>query len=399
VAFDIMSLNRNRSAIQAKSRADEQAGRAVLKYLDVDDLVPSTENFYSMSAIEELAFLIALSGGIKQPGLAVPLGGGKYRLIAGHRRRLASVLLVERGKQEYKKMPCIVETVHGEEPKDVAGIAEEEALREIDEAILLIATNGYREKTDWERVQEVMRLRALLERKRQFQKIPGQTRKIIAEQLGTTPAQVGRYESIDKHLLPDFKEAMKAERMGISVAYELSTLPEQVQKAALEEYKAKGSLSIEDVKRRRQEEEEKQPMPGRITLEELEEERQDMQPPQRQSPPTFMKASGTETEEKTPCDIAGKIVDAPTPPSAMEPPEKRVKPNLEQPASVPSPQPAQIPAKGEADSASEVEEALERLNDLLAYCMDKGEMDDRSRSWAQDVRALLFAIDYLDSCG
>ncbi len=397
MAFDIMSLNRNRSAIQAKSRADEQSGRAVLKYIDVDDLVPSTENFYSMSAIEELAFLIALSGGIKQPGLAVPLGGGKYRLIAGHRRRLASVLLVERGKQEYKKMPCIVETVHGEEPKDVAGIAEEEALREIDEAILLIATNGYREKTDWERVQEVMRLRALLERKRQFQKIPGQTRKIIAEQLGTTPAQVGRYESIDKHLLPDFKEAMKAERMGISVAYELSTLPEQVQKAALAEYKAKGSLSIEDVKRRRQEEEEKQPMPGQITLEELEEERQDMQPPQRQSPPTFMKASGT--EEKTPCDIAGKIVDAPTPPSAMEPPEERVKPNSEPPASVPSPQTAQIPVAGETKGLSAVEEAQERLNDLLAYCMDKEEKGDRSRDWAQDVRALLFAIDYLDSCG
>ncbi|NBK18595.1 MULTISPECIES: ParB N-terminal domain-containing protein [unclassified Anaerotruncus] len=397
MAFDIMSLNRNRSAIQAKSRADEQSGRAVLKYIDVDDLVPSTENFYSMSAIEELAFLIALSGGIKQPGLAVPLGGGKYRLIAGHRRRLASVLLVERGKQEYKKMPCIVETVHGEEPKDVAGIAEEEALREIDEAILLIATNGYREKTDWERVQEVMRLRALLERKRQFQKIPGQTRKIIAEQLGTTPAQVGRYESIDKHLLPDFKEAMKAERMGISVAYELSTLPEQIQKAALAEYKAKGSLSIEDVKRRRQEEEEKQPMPGQITLEELEEERQDMQPPQRQSPPTFMKASGT--EEKTPCDIAGKIVDAPTPPSAMEPPEKRVKPNSEQPASVPSPQPAQIPAAEKADGTSEMEEVLERLNDLVSYCMDKEEKGDRSRDWVQDVRALLFAIDYLDSCG
>ena len=219
MAFDIMSLNRNRSAIQAKSRAEEQAGRAVLKYIDVDDLIPSTENFYSMSAIEELASLIALSGGIKQPVLAVPMGGGKYRLIAGHRRRLASILLIEQGKQEYKKMPCIVETVHGEKPKDVAGIAEEDALRVIDEAFILIATNGYRLKTDWERVQEVLRLRALLERKRQFQKIPGQTRKIIAEQLGTTPAQVGRYESIDKHLLPDFKEAMKAERMGISVDY------------------------------------------------------------------------------------------------------------------------------------------------------------------------------------
>ena len=174
----------------------------------------------------------------------------------------------------------------------------------------------------------------------------------------------------------------------------MSNLPEQVKKTALAEYKAKGSLSIEDVKRRRQEEEEKQPMPGQITLEELEEERQDMQSPQRQSPPTFMKASGI--EEKTPCDIAGKIVDAPTPPSAMEPPEKRVKPNLEQPASVPSPQPAQIHIAGEADSTSEMEEALERLNNLLSYCMDKEEKGDRSRDWAQDVRALLFAINYLE---
>lgn len=399
MAFDIMSLQRNRSPVQAKSRADEQSGRAALKYIDVDDLVPSTENFYSMSAIEELASLIALSGGIKQPGLAVPLGGGKYRLIAGHRRRLASVLLVEQGKPEYKKMPCIVETVHEEEPKDAAGIAEEETLREIDEAILLIATNGYREKTDWERVQEVIRLRGLLERKRQFQRVPGQTRKIIAEQLGTTPAQVGRYESIDKHLLPDFKEAMKAERMGISVAYELSMLPEQIQKAALAEYREKGSLSIEDVKRRRQEEEEKRPMPGQITLEELEEEKQNMQPPQRQFTPTFVKASGTGTAEKTPCDIAGKIVDAPTPPSTMEPPEERVKPNSEQPAPVPSPQPVRIPVAGETDGASEMEKALERLNGLLSYCMDKEEAGDRSRDWTQDVRALLFAIDYLDSRG
>ena len=69
--------------------------------------------------------------------------------------------------------------------------------------------------------------------------------------------------------------------MGISVAYELSTLPEQAQKAALAEYVEKGTLSIEDVKRRKQEEEAKQPTPGQITMEEAEREQKAAQPPQK----------------------------------------------------------------------------------------------------------------------
>lgn len=64
--FDITSLQRNRGVVQAKSRADEQAGRATLKYIDVYDLIPSEDNFYAMSAIEELAALIEVSGGVKQ---------------------------------------------------------------------------------------------------------------------------------------------------------------------------------------------------------------------------------------------------------------------------------------------------------------------------------------------
>ena len=115
MAFDIMSLNRNRGAVQQKSKADEQAGRGTLKYIDVGDLVPSENNFYSMPAIEELATLIELAGGVKQPGLVVPMGGGKYKLLAGHRRRLASIFLVEQGKKEFKSMPCMVEEIKQEE--------------------------------------------------------------------------------------------------------------------------------------------------------------------------------------------------------------------------------------------------------------------------------------------
>ena len=281
MAFDIMSLNRNRGAVQQKSKADEQAGRGILKYIDVGDLVPSENNFYSMPAIEELASLIELAGGVKQPGLVVPMGGGKYKLLAGHRRRLASIFLVEQGKKEYRQMPCMVEEVKQEEAGTPEERAEADELRQIDEEILLIATNGQREKTDWDKVQEATRLRELLERKRRFRRVPGKTRELIAKELGTTPAQVGRYESISKRLLPDFKEEMEAGKMGISVAYELSTLPEQAQKAALAEYVEKGTLSIEDVKRRKQEEEAKQPTPGQITIEEAEREQKAAQPPQK----------------------------------------------------------------------------------------------------------------------
>ncbi len=108
MGFDIMSLQKGRGPVQARSKAGE--GRAVLKYIDVDDLVPSEDNFYSMSDIDELAALIELSGGVKQPALVSPLGGGKYKVIAGHRRRLASLQLVKQGKEQYRKMPCMVDT-------------------------------------------------------------------------------------------------------------------------------------------------------------------------------------------------------------------------------------------------------------------------------------------------
>lgn len=300
MAFDIMSLNRNRGAVQQKSKADEQAGRGTLKYIDVGDLVPSENNFYSMPAIEELASLIELAGGVKQPGLAVPMGGGKYKLLAGHRRRLASIFLVEQGKKEYRQMPCMVEEVEREEAGTPEERAEADELRQIDEEILLIATNGQREKTDWDKVQEATRLRELLERKRKFRRVPGKTRELIAKKLGTTPAQVGRYESISKRLLPDFKEEMQAGKLGISVAYELSALPERAQKAAFAEYVEKGALSIEDVKRRRQEEEARQPTPGQITMEEAEREQKGVQPPQKpaQAAPVPQGGQGEEPTEK-----------------------------------------------------------------------------------------------------
>ena len=297
MGFDIMSLQKGRGQVQARSRADE--GRAVLKYIDVEDLVPSEDNFYSMSAIDELAGLIELSGGVKQPGLVVPLGGGKYKLLSGHRRRLASLQLVKQGKEAYRKMPCMVEDAGREQGPEA------DELRAIDEAILLITTNGQREKTDWDKVQEATRLRALLEKKRRFEKIPGETRKLIAEQLGTTPAQVGRYDSIAKHLIAAFKTWLEEGKINISVAYELSTMSEREQLTALDRARAIGrGPSIDEVKRLR--EELRTPEPPKA-------ERDETKPAedgQEYKPGAYVR---TEPTKMTTVPPDGKIVDFPAP--------------------------------------------------------------------------------------
>ena len=299
MGFDIMSLQKGRGQVQARSRADE--GRAVLKYIDVEDLVPSEDNFYSMSAIDELAGLIELSGGVKQPGLVVPLGGGKYKVLSGHRRRLASLQLVKQGKEAYRKMPCMVEDAG----RDAEPDAETDELRAIDEAILLITTNGQREKTDWDKVQEATRLRALLEKKRRFEKIPGETRKLIAEQLGTTPAQVGRYDSIAKHLIAAFKTWLEEGKINISVAYELSTMSEREQLTALDRARAIGrGPSIDEVKRLR--EELRTPEPTKA-------ERDEPKPAedgQEYKPGAYVR---TEPTKMTTVPPDGKIVDFPAP--------------------------------------------------------------------------------------
>ena len=297
MGFDIMSLQKGRGTVQARSKADE--GRAVLKYIDVEDLVPSEDNFYSMSNIEELAGLIELSGGVKQPGLVVPLGGGKYKLLSGHRRRLASLQLVKQGKEAYRKMPCMVEDAGREQGPEA------DELRAIDEAILLITTNGQREKTGKDKVEEATRLRELLERKRKFENIPGEARKIIAEWMGTTPAQVGRYDSIAKHLIPAFKTWLEEEKINISVAYELSTMSEREQLTALDRARAIGrGPSIDEVKRLREELRTPEPPKAERT------EPKPAEDGQEYKPGAYVR---TEPTKMTTVPPDGKIVDFPAP--------------------------------------------------------------------------------------
>ena len=248
----------SRQAAEGGGDTQPRPAESEIKKISVFDLVPSEDNFYSMREIEELKAAIEIAGKVLQNLTVVPLDSGKYKVIAGHRRRLASLALVEAGKPQYEFVTCSVE------PNEEA--AEDQEIRD---GLNLIVTNSQREKTAWDKIEEVRYLRDVLEKAKTrprfvavLQRIVATvfgdsevqadgTRDFIAKVLHTSPAQIGRYDTIIRHLSPEFKAELKEDRINLSTAYELAGLPEEDQRAAFEDYRKTGEISIKAARERK----------------------------------------------------------------------------------------------------------------------------------------------------
>lgn len=205
--------------------------------LNIRDLIPSTDNFYSVENISELKSSIEMFG-VLQNLTVKPLEGGKYKIIAGHRRHKACTELVAEGKTEYEYVPCGIQT----EPD------------EIKERILLIMTNSTaRELSDWEKMKQAEELRKYFEILKKRDNLPGRVRDLVAEALDTSATQIARMTAIEKNLAPEFTEEFKEGRLGLSAAYELSGMSAEQQETAYAEYQEKGGLSLNDVREKKQE--------------------------------------------------------------------------------------------------------------------------------------------------
>jgi len=363
--------------------------------ISVFDLVPSEDNFYSMREIEELKAAIEIAGKVLQNLVVVPLDSGKYKVIAGHRRRLASIALVEEGKPQYEFVPCDIE------PNEEA--AEDQEVRD---GLMLIVTNSQREKTAWDKIEEVRYLREVLEKARTkprfvavLQQIVAQafggaevqadgTRDFIAKVLHTSPAQIGRYDAIIRNLCPAFKAELQAERINVSTAYELSGLTEEEQQAAFAEYQQTGEISIKDARERKN-----QPVAGR--------EEQETPPPARQAAAQPPEAQGhEETYQPTEKATQGRTEPQKQTDTTAEKPILAAGPKeahtAEEPKTHTEPEAAEEsrPTERETEARGDLW-AAEQLENLLAYCESMNGADDGSRVWALDVDALEYAISVI----
>ena len=229
--------------------------------LDVYDLIPSKENFYSTENVDDLKRSISLVG-ILQP-LLVKRDGDKYRIKAGHRRRLACMALADEGQEEFRRVPCVIRQETEEEKQG--------NINAILDRLTLIFANGFREKTDWEKMEEVLQTEALVVELRKEVSLEGRTRAILAEFTGIKEAQLGRYKAIKNNLCPRLMEEFKADKIGISVIYELSGLSAEYQERACELYQENRGLTISDAKALKRQEEDAQQIPGQMEFGKLEE--------------------------------------------------------------------------------------------------------------------------------
>lgn len=252
--FDLKQLLSQNSLNQEKESSKGDDKEFKVRKININDLVPASEeeNFYSITEFKELKESIEMFG-IQQNLIVKEIEDGKYKVIAGHRRRLAALELVNEGKEEFEYVPCIVK-------KDIDNVSE---------SLLLIMTNSTtRVLSDWEKVKQCVETEKLLKEYRKNNKVPGRTRDLVSEILDTSPSNIGRMKAIHNNLNADLKEEFKNNNINISTAYELSGLSNDLQEKALKKLREEETLTLNDVKELKKREEEIKPLPGQITIDE-----------------------------------------------------------------------------------------------------------------------------------
>ena len=201
-----------------------------VQYIDIKDIERNKKNFYEIVNVEELAEDIKMNG-LNHNLVVRKLDNGKYELISGERRYTALTKLVEEGNKIFALVPCKVIEAN-----------------DIDSEIILIQANAQtRELTEIEKLEQVKRLTELYRtKKKNGEKVPGKIREIIANDLKLSPTQVGRYERINKNLIPELSEILKSGGLTIANASEFASLSEENQKVILDIINNKVEISKEE---------------------------------------------------------------------------------------------------------------------------------------------------------
>lgn len=243
--------------LNKRSVPDRQQDQKIV-YRNPKDLIPSEENFYNTEKLERLKQSIKLLG-ILQP-LLIENRDGKDYIIAGHCRRKCCIDLLNEGNDRFGRVPCIYKTQS--ELEQDAG-QEDDIIRQI----MIIQANCYRDKSDWEKMTETLKMEELVKELREKTPMEGKTRDILKDLIGTSNGQLGRYHAISTNLCGQLMSEFAEDKIKISVAYEVSKLNKEYQKQACELYSETGILTLDDIKALYRQQEAEKGIPGQMTIE------------------------------------------------------------------------------------------------------------------------------------
>lgn len=261
MAFNLADMVNNRK----KPTETENISDTV--YRDVFELEPSKDNFYSTDPekLQGLKNSILLFG-VMQDVLIEDVDG-KDRIISGHCRTMCCRMLVEEGHEEFRKINCKYTKVNlntEKFPEDKDGKVEQ-----LINKLGIIQANRFREKSDWEKMQEALITEEVIKELRDLVNLQGTTRSMVQATLGTSGTQLERYHAIQKKLSQEFMQEFQNGNINISVARELTDLDEKHQDEALGLYKKNETITLPEVKALKEKQEVGRQVPGQLTLDEV----------------------------------------------------------------------------------------------------------------------------------
>jgi len=191
-------------------------GPEQIEYIDIGLLDGDERNFYQLTDIDELADNIQMCG-LQQP-IRVRAGeGGRFTIVSGHRRRAALAQLVEKGLDQFRRVPCIRET------DDVSP-----ALQELR---LIFANSSTRKLTSAEISEQSKRVEALFyQLKEEGYEFPeGRMRDAVAAACNTKGSQIARVRVIDARLIEELTAMWKRNELPEQSAYTLAKFSPNMQ--------------------------------------------------------------------------------------------------------------------------------------------------------------------------
>ena len=225
-------------------------------YRNPEDLIPSKDNFYSTEDTEKLKQSIRALG-ILQP-LLIEERDGKDYLLAGHRRRKCCLELIKEGLERFKRIPCVY--------KPKIELSAETETDEIVRRMVIIQSNTYREKTDWEKMTESLQMEELVKELREKTDLEGKTREIVSDLIGVSSTQIGRYHSISSNLSGELMDAFKQNKLNVSTAAELAGLNEKYQNEACKLLSEAGQVTLNAAKLLKAQQEQERDIPGQMII-------------------------------------------------------------------------------------------------------------------------------------
>lgn len=237
-------------------------------YRDPRELIPTQENFYNTRNIEKLKASIKITGYLMQP-ILIENVNEKDRVLAGHRRRLCCIDLINEGDTRFEKVPCMYASEIKIPGMETLSLEEKEKIEPILRQFKVIQTNNYRDKSDWEKMQEFLEMEKIVKQFKESMGLKGNLRDELKELMGISGGQYSRYKKISNNLIEELMKEFKEERIKISVVDAVASLKPELQQQAYEIFVENGTLTPSDVEILKEQQDTEKGIPGQMTIEQV----------------------------------------------------------------------------------------------------------------------------------